>query len=194
MKAMENPVMRMRNPIPNWLGITAAMLIIGMPLAAALSAKHGRPATKPEEVAVYFSPRGGCESAIVTELGLAKSEVLVQAYAFNDSPIIEALKAAHRRGVSVRMCLDKKENHGHPGAKACHDAGIPVFFDAKHKIAHSKVIVIDGQEVVTGSFNFTKEAESDHLENLLIIQDKELAGKYRDNWLQHREHCEAWSD
>ena len=170
-------------------------LVVGLACGAELASavKHGR-ATKPQEVAVYFSPKGGCQAAIVTELGLAKSEVLVQAYAFNDQPIIQALIAAHRRGVSVRMCLDKKENLGHPGAKACHEAGVPVFFDAKHKIAHSKVLIIDGEVVVTGSFNFTKEAESDHLENLLIIQDKGLARKYRANWQEHRNHCENYSE
>jgi len=39
-------------------------------------------------------------------------------------------------------------------------------------------MVIDGQTVITGSFNFTKSAEENNAENLLIIHDSDLAAKY----------------
>ncbi len=53
--------------------------------------------------------------------------------------------------------------------------------DAKHAIAHNKVMVIDGQTVVTGSFNFTKAAQERNAENLLIVRDAGLAKQYADN-------------
>ena len=46
--------------------------------------------------------------------------------------------------------------------------------DAEHAIAHNKVMIIDGETVITGSFNFTKAAEENNAENLLIIHDKKL--------------------
>ena len=63
--------------------------------------------------------------------------------------------------------------------------------DAQHAMAHNKVMVITGQVVVAGSFNFTKNAEENNAENLLVIRDAALAEKYAANWKAHAEHSEA---
>ena len=47
---------------------------------------------------------------------------------------------------------------------------------------HSKIMVIDGATVITGSFNFTKVAQERNAENVLIIHDRELADRYAANW------------
>jgi phosphatidylserine/phosphatidylglycerophosphate/cardiolipin synthase-like enzyme len=69
---------------------------------------------------------------------------------------------------------------------------VPTFIDAKHAIAHNKIMIIDKATVITGSFNFTKAAEEKNAENLLIITSKELAKIYLDNWQKHREHSESY--
>lgn len=43
-------------------------------------------------------------------------------------------------------------------------------------------MIIDGETVIAGSFNFTKQAEEKNDENLLIVKDKEIAEKYPKNW------------
>jgi len=53
-------------------------------------------------------------------------------------------------------------------------------------------MVIDGKTVLTGSFNFTKAAEDENAENLLVIQDPALAAKYAANWQAHLRHSEAY--
>ena len=55
-------------------------------------------------------------------------------------------------------------------------------------------MVIDGHMILTGSFNFTKGAEKENAENLLVIQDSELAKKYTANWQKHLEHSERYTD
>ena len=72
-------------------------------------------------------------------------------------------------------------------------AGIPTYFDTRHAIAHNKVMVIDGATILTGSFNFTKAAESSNAENLLVIRDPALAQKYTDNWKLHLQHAEPYA-
>jgi phosphatidylserine/phosphatidylglycerophosphate/cardiolipin synthase-like enzyme len=67
-------------------------------------------------------------------------------------------------------------------------AGIPTRIDAQHRIAHNKVMILDGAVVITGSFNFTKGAEPDNAENLLVIQGKDLAAQYTRNWDTHAEY------
>jgi len=70
--------------------------------------------------------------------------------------------------------------------------GIPTYIDAAHAIAHNKIMIIDRETVITGSFNFTKAAEEKNAENLLIIKNKELAKIYLDNWERHKEHSEKY--
>ena len=65
--------------------------------------------------------------------------------------------------------------------------------DSEHAIAHNKVMVIDGETVITGSFNFTKAAEENNAENLLVIHDKKLAERYTKNWEEHAKHSEVYS-
>jgi hypothetical protein len=59
---------------------------------------------------------------------------------------------------------------------------------SKHAVAHNKIMVIDGQVVITASFNFTKAAEENNAENLLVIPSPELAKEYADNWQVHANH------
>lgn len=144
-------------------------------------------------VQVYFSPRGGCTEAVVEALNHAKSEVLVQAYSFTSKEIAKALVDAHKRGVHVEIILDKSNRSSkyNAGDFTAH-AGIPTYIDAAHAIAHNKVMIIDRETAVTGSFNFTKAAEEHNAENLLILRSKELAKAYIDNWEKHKAHSEGY--
>lgn len=63
----------------------------------------------------------------------------------------------------------------------------------KYAVAHNEVMVIDGETVITGSFNFTKAAEENDVENLLVIRDKKLASLYMKNWQEHAQHSEVYA-
>jgi phosphatidylserine/phosphatidylglycerophosphate/cardiolipin synthase-like enzyme len=69
---------------------------------------------------------------------------------------------------------------------------VPVLIDARHAISHNKVMVIDGETVLTGSFNFTKAAQDRNAENLLSIRDATLAAQYTQNWEAHRQHSQPY--
>jgi phosphatidylserine/phosphatidylglycerophosphate/cardiolipin synthase-like enzyme len=145
------------------------------------------------DVQVYFSPGGGCTEAIVKAVGDAKTSVLVQAYSFTSAPIAAAVRDAHRRGVAVQVILDKSQKtEKYSSATFLKHAGVPVWIDAKHAIAHNKIIIIDGAKVITGSFNFSKAAEERNAENLLIISNADLARLYTENWNRHKEHSEVY--
>src|ERR1039457_7438909 len=134
------------------------------------------------DIQVYFSPDGGCTEAVVRELGKAKSTVLVQAYSFTSAPIAKALVDAQKRGVKVQVILDKSQRtEKYSSADFLLHEGVPTFIDAKHAIAHNKIIIIDSHTILTGSFNFTKAAEENNAENLLVINDATLAKKYTKN-------------
>ncbi len=148
----------------------------------------------PSGVRMYFSPHGGCTEAVVAELDKAKSNVLVQAYSFTSAPIAKALVDAHKRGVQVQVILDKSQRTDkYREADFIAHAGIRTLIDAKHAIAHNKIMVIDGDTVITGSFNFTKSAEEHNAENLLVIEHSVLAQRYTENWKVHEGHSEPYA-
>jgi phosphatidylserine/phosphatidylglycerophosphate/cardiolipin synthase-like enzyme len=144
-------------------------------------------------IEVYFSPKGGCTEAVVKEIDAAKKTLLVQAYSFTSTPIAKALVDAHKRGVDIKVILDKSQRTEKYGsADFVQHAGVPIWIDAKHAIAHNKIMILDGETVITGSFNFTTAAEEHNAENLLVIRSPELATKYTANWKAHLGHSEKY--
>ena len=103
-------------------------------------------------VDVYFSPDGGTTAAIVKELNKAKSEILIQAYSFTSTPIAKALLEARKRGINIEVVLDKSQrSEKYSSADFVAHAGIPVYIDSKHKIAHNKIMIIDRNTLITES-------------------------------------------
>jgi phosphatidylserine/phosphatidylglycerophosphate/cardiolipin synthase-like enzyme len=49
-------------------------------------------------------------------------------------------------------------------------------------------MILDGETVITGSYNWTVAAETSNGENLLVIRDPRLAGLYTENWHRHAHH------
>ncbi len=143
---------------------------------------------------VYFSPKGGCTDAIVNELNRAQRQILIQAYSFTSEPIAAAAVAAHNRGVQVCVLLDRsQETEQYSAADFLDNSGIQTLIDAQHAIAHNKVILIDGITLITGSFNFTTNAEQSNAENMLITHNRpELYSAYEKNFQHHFEHCKKY--
>lgn len=138
---------------------------------------------------VYFSPNGGAQEAVVKEISNAKKSIFVQAYSFTNQPIAKALVEAQRRGVSVFVILDKSNRTAKYSAGDFTDHfGIDTYIDDKHAIAHNKIMIIDKETVITGSYNFTKAAENSNAENLLVIRSSQLADLYFGNWADHQKH------
>jgi len=142
---------------------------------------------------ICFTPGGNCTALIVQALHTATRLVLVQAYSFTSAPIAKALLDAHTRGVQVQVILDKRQRtEKYSSADFLANQGVPVVIDAHHAISHNKVMVMDGETVLTGSFHFTKAAQEKNAENLLIIRDPAVSAHYTQNWEAHRQHSQPY--
>lgn len=143
---------------------------------------------------VAFSPNGEATDVVVNAINVAKKQVLVQAYGFTSAPIIKALGDAKARGVDVEAILDKSnESKRYTGASYLSNHNIPVWIDDSVAIAHNKVMVIDGDSVITGSFNFTQAAQKSNAENVLFIAHAPaLAKDYLNNWLWRKSLSHAY--
>jgi phosphatidylserine/phosphatidylglycerophosphate/cardiolipin synthase-like enzyme len=136
---------------------------------------------------VCFTPGEDCQDLIVSQLEKAKKSIFVQAYSFTSAPIAKAIVDAAKRGVEVEAILDKSQfSVKYSSSRFLLNHKIMVWKDDKVAIAHNKVIIIDKQTVITGSFNFTKAAQEKNAENLIVIEDKDLAKKYITNWEERR--------
>jgi phosphatidylserine/phosphatidylglycerophosphate/cardiolipin synthase-like enzyme len=143
----------------------------------------------PPPLSVHFSPDGGCTDSIEAAAAAAKNRIYVQAYVLTSTRIATALVKAKNRGVSVEVILDNKGSKIN-GSKYAWllTNGVKVVLDKSHPIAHNKIFVIDGRQVITGSFNFTEQAEARNAENLMEVNDERIAKAYEENWQTHRRH------
>jgi phospholipase D len=141
---------------------------------------------------VCFTPGGQCTRLIVQTILSARQSIQVQAYSFTSKPIAQALIAAHKHGVEIFVLLDKS-NIGMPYAviDAFNQNSIPFLIDSQPEIAHNKVMIIDHNTVITGSFNFSKAAERYYAENVLVIHDKDLAEDYYLNFMDRKSHSQT---
>lgn len=174
--------------------------ILGLSLVFALTACAQAPApvaasapideaTRAPSVEVFFSPKGGCTDKVVSWIGKSKS-IRVSAYSFTSKPIIAALIAAQKRSGDVKVVLDR-EDQGLEPANQLIAAGVPVWFDLLHAIAHQKIMIFDGQVIEEGSFNYTQQAETSNSENCNFIHISSVAQTYLTNWTLHQGHSIA---
>ena len=139
-----------------------------------------------------FTPHGQCTHLIVKTILSAKQSVHVQAYSFTSKPIIKALITDYKKGVKVFVLLDKS-NIGMPYAviNALKVNHVPYLIDEKPEIAHNKVMIIDTNTVITGSFNFTKAAQYYYAENVLVLHNQQLAQHYQQNFIKRKADSET---
>jgi phosphatidylserine/phosphatidylglycerophosphate/cardiolipin synthase-like enzyme len=128
---------------------------------------------------VYFSPNGGAARAVARAVEGAKKSVHAAVFCFTEREIAQALLAAHRRGVDVKVVLGKEEKENEfSKLNYLLKGGIDVRIDSRSGLMHDKFAVVDTRIVITGSFNWTASAETMNRENLLVLDDEGLAKKY----------------
>jgi phosphatidylserine/phosphatidylglycerophosphate/cardiolipin synthase-like enzyme len=148
-----------------------------------------------EILAIYFTPPAGGASGLIKQIDGAKKSIKVMAYGFTATNLAEALVRAKRRGVDVGLIQDEKSaQNNRETLPILLAAGIEVRSDGKHAIQHNKVMLIDDDIVITGSYNFTKSAESRNAENIMIVRSTYAAKRYADNWKSHWDHSEKVTD
>ena len=135
------------------------------------------------KISLCFTPPSGCGELIAREISHARESLFLQAYSFTSIKIIEQIIEAKYRGVKINVLLDRSNLHdSYSKMGMLESAGIKVNIDRASGIAHNKVIVIDRQKVITGSFNFTRDADKRNVENVVFIDDSQIAQQYISNW------------
>jgi phosphatidylserine/phosphatidylglycerophosphate/cardiolipin synthase-like enzyme len=164
-------------------GLTLLFLLRGL----------GRMAKKSGSLAAFFSPKGGCTEAVIREVKAARKEVLVQAFQFASRPLAQALVDAKLRGLRVEILLDwGAEKDANGDLKFFTEQGLTPLINTQFLSAHDKVMILDGQTILTGSFDFTQQSEDDNAENLLVVKGHpDVARAYRERFEAMKAKCQA---
>ncbi len=139
-------------------------------------------------ITAYFSPKGGCEKAIIEWINRANKSIHIMMYSFTLDSISDALILAHSKGIEILIIFEREQISKYSEDIKLENAGIDVRYDNNPALMHNKVMIIDNKVVLTGSFNWSSQAEERNNENLLIIIDKELAELYE------KEFQKIWSE
>ncbi|MBF0511997.1 MAG: DUF1669 domain-containing protein [Candidatus Omnitrophica bacterium] len=141
------------------------------------------PCVSQAETQVYFSPNGGCERAVVSEMMKAEHTIDIAMYYLSSREIAKALVKALDRNVAIRIVLDQGqeiESSSKSGYLVKH--GLSVRYHMGFGLMHNKFAIMDGQSLITGSFNWTRTAEEKNEENLLIMDDPKIINQYKDRF------------
>ncbi len=145
-----------------------------------ISAQHNSWAeTKP-----YFSPSTECETHVVEFLQSATKTVDIAIYSLNNRNITAAIRNIDRKKIRLRILADKLQaSQKSSTVTQLHDDGFDIKVNSKYRIQHNKFVVVDGNKVMTGSFNFTEAATKNNAENCVFITNEaKTARQYSDNF------------
>jgi phosphatidylserine/phosphatidylglycerophosphate/cardiolipin synthase-like enzyme len=135
--------------------------------------------TRPVLAEAYFSPGEDCPRAIARLLTTSSKSADICVFTITDDRLAEAILDAHRRGVAVRIISDdaKAEDEGSDVGRF-EQSGIPTRVDRSPYHMHHKFAILDGETLLTGSYNWTRGAARDNEENLIVTTDPRLVSSF----------------
>lgn len=116
-----------------------------------------------------------CEEAIIKLIDGAESHIDAAIYTLTDDDVAAAIARARNRGLSVRMLMDKTQSH-QPASddETLADIGVEIRFGGSGGVGtgsmHHKFIVVDGEAVGTGSYNWSARGGTRNAENFIVVR------------------------
>ena len=130
-------------------------------------------------VVVFTSEDPALEQAIIPVVKSATKSIRFLTFSFTDFPLAEAMIERSKNGVEVAGVFERLGSDTEAAElKTLICANVPARRDGNSNFLHHKVIVIDERIVVTGSMNYSTNAEESNDENVLIIDNAEIARLY----------------
>jgi len=123
-----------------------------------------------------FSPGGNCADVIVRWVDHANVSLHVLIYSFALDSLGDAVIRAKNRGLSVQVVIEK-DNRNIKGSEwsRLKENGVDIRLDGNSADMHDKIAIIDSIIVITGSFNWSQNANERNNENLVVLRDQSWA-------------------
>jgi len=130
-------------------------------------------------VQVLFASEDGVIERIIPYVENAQSSVRFLAFSFTDYPLAKAMIDRAAVGVDVAGVFEKTGSETeYAELRTLHCAGVPVRQDGNPSFLHHKLIIVDERFVITGSLNFSTSAETSNDENVIIVDNPDIAKLY----------------
>jgi len=122
-------------------------------------------------VSTYFSPKQGAAQQVIGFIDHCTRTLDIAIYALTHDGIAEAIILAQERGVVVRVLIDNLQASQRGADDEKLEAqGIEVRRDTQSGAMHHKFCIGDGNAVITGSFNWSVNADQRNAENFVIVR------------------------
>ena len=135
---------------------------------------------KPAIFEVHFFPNPSEEIHLINLISKTKTSLDIAMFTINNIKIASEIKNIFSRGVKLRILTDSeciKMQSSNVYSLAAEGISVKIDDSVRYHM-HHKFCIIDKSVIVTGSFNWTDQAVNHNQENLLFIENKELALKY----------------
>lgn len=135
-------------------------------------------------VEVYFSPDDQVSEHIIQLIKNAQESIYFMAYSFTANNLGDAIIERSNAGIKIYGIMDGGQVDSNIGTEfdPFLIAGINVFRAENEGLMHHKVMIIDRNIVITGSYNFSKNAEDTNDENVIVIHNRQIAEEYLDQF------------
>ena len=123
---------------------------------------------------VYFAPEDHPGDKVVALYRDARSHIFVAMYGLTYPAVVQALVAAQKRGVDVRVITDRERLNDRKQMLALETlrlAGIPIRINQHDGLMHLKQVVVDDRLNMTGSMNHTTSGNQYNDERLDVLTD-----------------------
>lgn len=130
---------------------------------------------------IYFSPQDkSITNAIIPLIRNAKSYIYIPTFVLTEKRVTQELIKAKERGVEIKIIIDAlNASIKHSKHNELRSGGISVKTENYAGKMHSKSMIIDDKFTIIGSMNFSYSGENKNDENIIIIEDKEIALLYK---------------
>lgn len=126
-----------------------------------------------EVLSVCFSPKGNCKNNIIKLIDITEHTLRIAIFSLTSKEIADAIISAKKRTVDVKIIMDNDQTESNYSQfKYLSENKIPIQIDTSSSYMHDKYIVSDDKYVLTGSYNFSKNAEYSNFENMMIVNDE----------------------
>lgn len=129
----------------------------------------------------HFSPSEDCPQRIMQLVHAARSALDICVFTITDDRLAGAMIDAHRRGVALRVITDNEKafDLGSDVARL-QEAGVELKVDQTPFHMHHKFALFDRQLLLTGSYNWTRGAARDNLENYIVTSERRLVEPFQE--------------
>ena len=130
-------------------------------------------------IQILFAAEDGAVAYLSGLLGQAKKNIRFMAFSFTHDDLGQAVLNQAENGLTVQGIFETRASETeYSELTALHCADVPVRQDGNPRTFHHKVFILDDETVVTGSLNFSDNANESNDENVIIITNSNIAQLY----------------